>query len=147
MYASVCACVYFATHQLNSNNAQKQEFRHYVTHRDTLTPNTNEQTHKQVQRHTRSHTHTHTHVHARTPRHLHTITCLSIVLSVCLSKHRKCIPCPYTLATLLTYINLEHIQNVAVRAHNGENMLLICDNMLQFVGLFLSNKHCVVPQS
>jgi len=62
------------------------------------------------------------------------------------TRHRKCIPCPSTLVALLAYIDLQHIQNVAVSAATGQSLALNRANIAEFAQLFyIDEAQCRMP--
>ena len=62
------------------------------------------------------------------------------------TKHTRCIPCPSSIITLLAYVDLKHVRNVAVRAQDGQTLLLSAANVAQFAQhFFIDEAVCCLP--
>ena len=62
------------------------------------------------------------------------------------TRHTRCLPCPTSIMTLLSYIDLKHIRNVPVRAQEGHTLLLNSNNVAHFVQLFfIDETACRLP--
>ena len=56
------------------------------------------------------------------------------------TKHRRCIPCPSDIVTLLKYIDLKHVQNMPVQTLNGKTQFLSRTSVVQFTELFFIDR-------